>query len=87
MSDDPNHLKGFVRDIADFPEDGITFRDITPLLGDPAAHAEAVDRIAGLFDGVQVVGSGSAFIMRRAMIAKPGAKKTRPASTDNMRVQ
>ncbi|MDO9176586.1 MAG: adenine phosphoribosyltransferase, partial [Actinomycetota bacterium] len=27
-------ISGLVRDIPDYPEPGVTFRDITPLLGD-----------------------------------------------------
>ena len=36
----------FVRDIADFPKPGITFKDITPLLADAGALAAAVDALA-----------------------------------------
>jgi adenine phosphoribosyltransferase len=32
-----------VRPIPDWPEPGVTFRDITPLLADPAAFAQVVD--------------------------------------------
>ncbi|TYC48079.1 adenine phosphoribosyltransferase [Weissella muntiaci] len=39
-------LHDFVRSIPDFPEPGINFRDITPLLSDGAAYAEATRRIA-----------------------------------------
>lgn len=35
-------LTQFIRDIPDFPHPGILFRDITPLLADAAAFAEAV---------------------------------------------
>jgi adenine phosphoribosyltransferase len=34
-----------VRDIPDFPKEGILFRDIMPLLQDPLALREAVDRL------------------------------------------
>lgn len=33
---------GLVRDIPDFPQPGIIFKDITPVLADPAAFREAV---------------------------------------------
>jgi adenine phosphoribosyltransferase len=36
-------LKPYIRDIPDFPVPGILFRDITPLLRDPAAFAHALD--------------------------------------------
>lgn len=35
-------LEGFIRTIPDFPEPGIAFRDITPLLSDAGALDEAV---------------------------------------------
>jgi len=34
-----------VRDVPDFPKPGIVFKDITPVLADPAALAEVVDRM------------------------------------------
>jgi len=37
-------LKQFIRDIPDFPQPGILFRDITPLLQDPEAFRSVVDR-------------------------------------------
>ncbi len=36
-------LKRYVRDIPDFPTPGILFRDITPLLADPAAFCYVLD--------------------------------------------
>ncbi|MGL4555209.1 MAG: adenine phosphoribosyltransferase [Gemmataceae bacterium] len=36
-------LRGFVRDIPDFPKPGILFKDITPLLYDPAAFQQTID--------------------------------------------
>jgi adenine phosphoribosyltransferase len=40
MSDD---LKKWIRDVPDFPKPGILFRDISPLLLDPVAHAAVSD--------------------------------------------
>jgi adenine phosphoribosyltransferase len=40
------NLRGFIRDIPDFPKPGIVFKDITPLLLDPAALDAAVLGIA-----------------------------------------
>lgn len=34
-----------IRDIPDFPKEGIIFKDITPVLQDPRAFGEVIDRI------------------------------------------
>ena len=39
-------LTAHIRAIPDFPKPGILFRDITPLLAEPAAFATAIDRLA-----------------------------------------
>lgn len=39
-------LRGLIRDVPDFPRPGIVFKDITPLLEDPAAFAHAVEALA-----------------------------------------
>jgi adenine phosphoribosyltransferase len=39
-------LRTRVREVADFPEPGIGFKDISPLLLDPAALKQAVDELA-----------------------------------------
>jgi adenine phosphoribosyltransferase len=39
-------LAAKVRDVPDFPEPGIVFKDIMPLLADPNALRDAVDRLA-----------------------------------------
>ena len=39
----PEELKKYVRDVPDYPQKGIVFRDITPLLGDKKVFAEVVD--------------------------------------------
>ena len=39
----PDQLKTFIRDVPDYPQKGIIFRDITPLLGDKKIFSEAVD--------------------------------------------
>ena len=38
-------LAAKIRDVPDFPKPGIVFKDIMPLLADPAALREAVDRL------------------------------------------
>ena len=40
-------LRAKVRSVPDFPEPGIVFRDIMPLLADPATLTAAVERLAG----------------------------------------
>jgi adenine phosphoribosyltransferase len=37
------NLADYIRDVPDFPKPGIVFKDITPLLNDPAAFREAID--------------------------------------------
>lgn len=39
-------LKAFIRDIPDFPQKGVIFRDITPLVRTPEAFKYAIDTIA-----------------------------------------
>lgn len=43
------NLADFIRAIPDFPKPGVLFRDITPLLADPAALRQAVAAIAERF--------------------------------------
>ena len=43
------HLKSFIRDIPDFPEPGILFRDITPLLRDTGAFRYTIDLLVDCF--------------------------------------
>ena len=51
-------LRSFIRDIPDFPQAGVTFRDITPLLGDAGAFRAATELLVAPFDGpiTKVVG-------------------------------
>lgn len=39
------NLEDLIRDIPDFPQKGIIFKDITPLIGDPGGFRLAVDRL------------------------------------------
>ena len=41
-------LKSYVREVQDFPEPGIGFKDITPILADPGGLDAAVTRLAEL---------------------------------------
>jgi len=47
-------LTSLIRDIADYPTTGVTFRDITPLLGNAEGFARAVDELADPFRDVGV---------------------------------
>lgn len=46
---DSQKLKSFIRDIPDYPKEGIIFKDITPLLAHPLAIQSAVDLMAEPF--------------------------------------
>lgn len=47
-------LRRLIREISDYPEPGVTFRDITPLLGDGAALATTIDLLADRFADVAI---------------------------------
>ena len=44
-------LKAVIRDVPDFPKKGIIFKDITPLLAEPALFRELVRSFAGAYRG------------------------------------
>ncbi len=50
-------LRSLIRAVADFPQPGVTFRDVTPLLADAEGFARCLDRMAAqwLDVGVQAV--------------------------------
>ena len=77
MTDKTIDLRRYIRDIPDWPKEGILFRDITPLLGDPKAFAAAVDALAAGFadSGVEYVAAVEArgFIFGSAVAEKLGA--------------
>ncbi|MFB7494756.1 adenine phosphoribosyltransferase [Streptomyces sp. NPDC056161] len=59
MTDIKELLLSRIRDIADYPEPGVMFKDITPLLADPAAFTaltDALAEIAGRTGATKVVG-------------------------------
>jgi adenine phosphoribosyltransferase len=53
---EPSHdwLKQHIRDIPDFPKEGVVFKDITPLLADKKAFSYTIDAIAHHFDRDEV---------------------------------
>jgi len=48
------NLADYIRDVPDFPKPGILFRDITPLLADPAALRQAVACMVEHFRSKQI---------------------------------
>lgn len=52
--DSLDRLRAAVRDVPDFPQPGILFKDITPVLADPALLREAVGGMAEAFAGQQI---------------------------------
>ena len=53
-------LRKLIRDVPDFPKPGILFKDITPLLGDPAGLALAVEFMAQPYRGRYIATVASA---------------------------
>ena len=47
-------LRKWIRDIPDFPEKGILFRDITPALLEPAAFGMICDRLTERYEGREI---------------------------------
>ena len=54
MTADASWVREHIRAIADYPKPGVTFRDITPLLGNAAAFGRAVDDLVSGFHDVAV---------------------------------
>jgi adenine phosphoribosyltransferase len=73
----PEDLRARIRDIRDFPRQGIVFKDITPLLLHPAALDEAVSQLAAYASplGVDYVIAAEArgFILGAALARELGA--------------
>ncbi len=47
-------IKELIRNIPDFPKEGINFKDITPLLGDAAAFRTVIDALAERHSGKKI---------------------------------
>jgi adenine phosphoribosyltransferase len=56
MSSTPEsiQLEDWIRDIPDFPQRGILFKDITPLLQNPVAFHASLDRLAAHYAGAGI---------------------------------
>ena len=48
------NFKHFIREVPDFPEKGVVFKDITPLLEDPKAFQAAADALTGFTEGLHI---------------------------------
>jgi len=55
MSDLSRRIRDTVRDIKDFPEPGILFRDITPIFSEPRLCTEIIDEISRCFPAVDAI--------------------------------
>jgi len=69
-------LRDYIRDIPDFPKEGVLFKDITPLLASPDALKEAISQLAARFDGcgaTKILGAEArGFIFGAAMACEMG---------------
>jgi adenine phosphoribosyltransferase len=95
MKDPIEYLKSMIRNIPDFPQPGVLFRDITPLLGSPRALGLAIELLSNPYRGRMidlVVGAESrGFIFGTALactisagfgiIRKPGKLPFKKVST------
>jgi adenine phosphoribosyltransferase len=68
-------IQARVRDIADYPQPGVVFKDITPLLADGAALAAVVGALSSGHDGVDKVAGIEArgFILAPSVAIQLGA--------------
>jgi adenine phosphoribosyltransferase len=45
MADNKALISGLIRDVPDFPKPGVVFKDITPLVADPAGYQATIDEL------------------------------------------
>lgn len=78
-------LKNYIKDVPDFPKEGITFKDIQPLLEDPQAFEDAIQGMTDLIDidsveyFVGIESRGFIFATAMAWICNKGFKMIRKA--------
>ncbi|SDO66516.1 adenine phosphoribosyltransferase [Streptomyces sp. cf386] len=76
MTDIRELLLSRIRDVADYPEPGVMFKDITPLLADPAAFTaltDALAEIAGNTGATKIVGlEARGFILGAPVAVRAG---------------
>lgn len=69
------NLDRYIRDVPNFPKEGIVFKDITPLLHSPEAFKEVIDQLANQWSGkIDIVAGLDArgFIFGAALAMKLG---------------
>jgi len=80
------HLKNTIVDVPDFPIEGILFKDITPILGDPDSLRRVIDALAEHYEGKNIsrfvgiesrgfiFGTALAYAMNKGfvLVRKPG---------------
>jgi adenine phosphoribosyltransferase len=68
-------IKSKIRDVPDYPQPGILFKDITPLLADPAALRQVVEALGTGFGRIDLVAGIEArgFILAAPVAAHLGA--------------
>jgi adenine phosphoribosyltransferase len=76
LADITTLLLSRIRDVADYPEPGVMFKDITPLLADPPAFAaltDALAEVAGRTGATKVVGlEARGFILGAPVAVRAG---------------
>ncbi|MDO0928610.1 adenine phosphoribosyltransferase [Streptomyces sp. TG1A-8] len=76
MTDIRELLLSRIRDVADYPEPGVMFKDITPLLADPSAFTALTDALAEIATGTgatKVVGlEARGFILGAPVAVRAG---------------
>jgi adenine phosphoribosyltransferase len=76
LADITTLLLSRIRDVADYPEPGVMFKDITPLLADPPAFAaltDALAAVAGRTGATKVVGlEARGFILGAPVAVRAG---------------
>jgi adenine phosphoribosyltransferase len=48
-------IQSLMREVPDFPEPGVAFKDLTPLLADPQGLAAVTDALAGSAEGADLI--------------------------------
>lgn len=70
-------LSSYIRDITDWPKEGIVFKDITPLLASPEGFRKAIDTLCSEYENIgvtKVMGAEArGFIFGGALAYKLGA--------------